>query len=71
VIAEVVSATSVWVEQDATLLSYARTASAISLVGTANADGTYGAEEATLINEIKANFNALLVALQNAGIVKP
>lgn len=36
-------------------------------VAAADADGTYGAEEATLINEIKADVNALVTDVNKAG----
>lgn len=38
-------------------------AGAVDPVASADADGTYGAEEATLINELKAQVNALIAAL--------
>jgi hypothetical protein len=43
---------------------------AIADVAGADADGTYGAEEAALINEIKGQTNEILAALRAAGIVK-
>lgn len=36
-------------------------------VATANADATYGQPEADLINELKAQFNALLAELRDRG----
>lgn len=71
VVAEFVSATEVWVEQDATLASYSRTAAAVAAVATADADATYGAPEQTLINELKTQFNALRTAMIAAGLLKP
>jgi hypothetical protein len=71
VIAEYVSATEVWVEQDATLANYARSAAAVAAVATADSDATYGAPESTLLNELKAQFNALRTAMINAGLLKP
>ncbi|MDP1675662.1 MAG: hypothetical protein Q8L88_02260 [Bacteroidota bacterium] len=71
VIAEYVSATEVWVEQDATLDSYSHAAAAVAAVATADADATYGSPEQTLINELKAQFNALRTAMINSGILKP
>lgn len=44
-------------------------AATVAAVATADADATYGAPEQTLINELKAQFNALLTALQDAGVV--
>lgn len=44
---------------------------AIADVATADADGTYGAPEASLINEIKTKFNTLLAQLRTAGAVTP
>ncbi len=38
-------------------------------VATADADVTYGTLERDLINELKANFNALLAALRSADII--
>ena len=47
------------------------------LVVTADADGTYGVEEAALINEIKADYNTLVAAfnkfvveLQDRGLME-
>lgn len=71
VIVEFVSATEVWVEQDTTLDSYAHAAATVAAVAEADADGTYGAAEATLINEIKTKFNALRTAMINSGLLKP
>jgi hypothetical protein len=44
---------------------------AVADIATADADATYGAPEATLINELKVQVNALLAALRTAGIVTP
>lgn len=44
---------------------------AVANVAAANADATYGAEEATLINELKTQLNALLAVLRTAGIITP
>jgi len=46
-----------------------RKAAAVTAITAADADGTYGAEEATLINELKADFNILRTNLINAGII--
>lgn len=43
---------------------------AIADVATADADVTYGAAEASLINEIKTQFNTLLAELRAAGVLK-
>lgn len=71
VISEVVSATSAWVEQDATLVAYAKSGAAVAAIATADADATYGQPEADLVNEIKAQFNALRTSLINAGLLRP
>lgn len=44
---------------------------AVASVATANADATYGQPEADLINELKAQVNALLAALRTAGTLAP
>lgn len=44
---------------------------AVADVATADADGTYGSPEATLINELKTQLNALLADLRAAGIIAP
>jgi predicted RecA/RadA family phage recombinase len=44
---------------------------AVADIATADADGTYGAPEATLINELKTQVNALLARLRIAGIIAP
>jgi len=44
-------------------------AAAVADVETADADDTYGVEERTLINELKAQVNALLASLRAAGIL--
>lgn len=41
----------------------------VAAVATADADGTYGAAEATLINEIKTQFNDVLAKLKTVGII--
>lgn len=41
----------------------------IAAVVAANADGTYGAEEATLINELKTKLDSVIAALKAVGIV--
>ena len=41
--------------------------SAVADVATADADGTYGTPEADLINELKAQLNALLAELRARG----
>lgn len=41
----------------------------ITNVTAANADGTYGAEEAALINALKAKINELLAAMRERGWV--
>ena len=41
----------------------------IAAVAEADADGTYGAPEAALINELKTKYNLLLAACKAAGIV--
>lgn len=46
-----------------------RSTTTIAAVAEADADGTYGAPEAALINELKTKLNALLVVLRNAGII--
>lgn len=46
-------------------------AAAVADVATADADGTYGAPEAALINELKVQVNALLARLRTAGILTP
>ncbi len=56
--------------ETAALLTALPTA-AVATVATADADGTYGAPEAALINELKVSLNALLAALRTAGIVTP
>mgnify|MGYP000901228002 CR=1 FL=1 len=38
-------------------------------IATADADGTYGSPEATLINELKTQLNSLLAKLRTAGII--
>lgn len=43
--------------------------SAVASVATADADATYGTEEATLINELKGQVNALLGELRTLGII--
>ena len=45
-----------------TLLANLGDAAVVSV--TADADGTYGQPEADLINELKANLNALVLAVQ-------
>ncbi len=40
---------------------------AVADVVEADADATYGAEEQALINELKAQVNALLASLRDAG----
>lgn len=40
-------------------------------IATADADGTYGSPEATLINELKAQLNALLAELRERGWMEP
>lgn len=42
----------------------------IAAVATADADATYGTAERDLINELKAQFNALLTELQDSGYMK-
>ena len=42
----------------------------VAEVVTADADGTYGAPEAALLNEIKASLNALIATLKNAGLME-
>lgn len=69
-IVEVESATAVWVESDASLALYGKTAATVAAVATANADDTYGTAEATLINELKTQVNAILTALKAAGVMK-
>lgn len=44
---------------------------AVADVATADADSTYGAAEATLINEIKTQLNALLARLRLNGAIAP
>ena len=44
-------------------------AATVAAVASADADATYGQPEADLINELKAQFNALRTALRTAGIV--
>jgi predicted RecA/RadA family phage recombinase len=44
-------------------------AATVAAVATANADATYGSPEADLINELKAQVNAILVALKAAGLM--
>jgi hypothetical protein len=56
--------------ETAALLTALPTA-AVANVATADADATYGAPEAALINELKVQLNALLAALRTAGIVTP
>ena len=46
-----------------------REGAAVADVASADADGTYGVEEAALINENKAQINALLAALRAAGLI--
>jgi len=41
----------------------------VAAVATADADGTYGAPEAALINELKDRFNELLVELKARGFM--
>lgn len=41
----------------------------VALVATANADGTYGAPEADLINELKDQLNDLLTKLADSGLM--
>ncbi len=43
----------------------------IAAVASADADGTYGAAEATLINELKTQYNDLLAKLKTAGVILP
>jgi predicted RecA/RadA family phage recombinase len=42
---------------------------AVADIATADADGTYGSPEATLINELKTQLNTLLAELRIAGII--
>lgn len=42
---------------------------AVAAVATANADATYGAPEADLINELKTQVNALLTSLRAGGTI--
>lgn len=42
----------------------------VAAVATADADGTYGAPEATLINELKDQLNDLIAKLQEAGLME-
>lgn len=44
-------------------------AAVVAAVATADADAVYGQPEADLINELKAQVNALLVAMKNAGLM--
>jgi hypothetical protein len=44
-------------------------AAAVASVASADADATYGAPEATLINELKTQLNALLAAMRTAGLL--
>ncbi|MFF0721341.1 hypothetical protein [Micromonospora sp. NPDC003816] len=44
-------------------------AAPVANVAAANADGTYGTEEAALINELKTKVNALLASLRAAGVL--
>ncbi len=44
---------------------------AVADVATADADGTYGAPEASLINELKTQLNSLLARLRLAGVIDP
>jgi hypothetical protein len=46
-----------------------RQAATVSAIAAADADATYGSEEATLINELKTDFNTLRTNLINAGII--
>lgn len=46
-----------------------RTGSAVASVATSDADATYSGNEQALINELKAQVNALLASLRNAGII--
>jgi hypothetical protein len=42
----------------------------VALVAEADADGTYGAAEADLVNELKAQLNDLLTKLANSGLME-
>jgi len=44
-------------------------AATVTAIIAADADATYGTEEATLINELKSDFNTLRTNLINAGII--
>lgn len=44
---------------------------AVADVATANAGGTYTATEQSLINELKAQVNALLAELRQRGWMEP
>lgn len=44
-------------------------AAAVADVATADADGTYGAPEATLINELKTQLNTTLARMRTVGIL--
>lgn len=70
IITEVRSASLVFVDTLVTPILEKRTAATVAAVATANADDTYGTPEATLINELKTQVNALLAALKAAGLVK-
>ncbi len=43
----------------------------IAAVATADSDGTYGAAESTLINELKTQLNLVIATLKVAGIIAP
>ena len=43
---------------------------AVADVAAANADGTYDADTATLINELKTKLNAALASLRDAGVIE-
>jgi hypothetical protein len=45
-------------------------AAAVADVAGANADGTYDADTAALINELKTQVNAALAALRAAGLME-
>lgn len=46
-------------------------AAAVAAVASADADVTYGAEEQALVNETKAQLNAVIAALKAAGLMLP
>lgn len=54
---------------DETLTLVGGVGSAVADVATADADATYGTEEATLINELKDQVNALLAELRSTGTI--